>query len=73
MMNDKSLDIEMVERTLQPENQSFEPTSVETGSPVSEQTQPPKESIVKLLYYPYRIRKKIEIIHRLICISFIVI
>jgi hypothetical protein len=29
--------------------------------------------IVKLLYYPYRIRKKIEIIHRLICISFIMI
>ena len=23
------------------------------------------ESIVKLLYYPYRIRKKLEIIHRL--------
>ena len=29
--------------------------------------------IVKLLYYPYRIRKKLEIIHRLICISFIMI
>ena len=31
------------------------------------------ESIVKLLYYPYRIRKKLEIIHRLICIGFIMI
>ena len=30
-------------------------------------------SIVKLLYYPYRIRKKLEIIHRLICIGFIMI
>ena len=29
--------------------------------------------IVKLLYYPYRIRKKLEIIHRLSCISFIMI
>ena len=27
--------------------------------------------IVKLLYYPYRIRKKLEIIHRLSCIGFI--
>ena len=29
--------------------------------------------IVKLLYYPYRILKKFEITHRLICISFILI
>ena len=32
-----------------------------------------EEDIVKLLYYPYRIQKKLEIIHRLICIGFIMI
>ena len=31
------------------------------------------ETIVKLLYYSYRIRKKLEITHRLSCISFIMI
>lgn len=44
MMNDKLLEIEMVERTLQPENQSFEPTSIETVSPIAEQTPSPKEN-----------------------------
>ena len=32
-----------------------------------------EEDIVKILYYPYRIQKKLEIIHRLICIGFIMI
>ena len=32
-----------------------------------------EEDIVKLLYYPYSIQKKLEIIHRLICIGFIMI
>ena len=32
-----------------------------------------EKSIVKLLYYPYRIIKKILIIQRLICIGFIMI
>ena len=44
MMNEKSLEIETIERTLQPENQNFEPSSVEKVLPVSDQTQPPKES-----------------------------
>jgi len=44
MMNDKSLDIDMVERTIQPPNQSFEPTPTETAVPLSEQIEPPPES-----------------------------
>ena len=43
-MNDKSLDIDMVERTIQPPNQSFEPTPTETAVPLSEQIEPPPES-----------------------------
>ena len=31
------------------------------------------QNIVKLLYYSYRIRKKLEITHRLSCIGFIMI
>src|SRR5690606_10951542 len=45
MMNDKSLDIDMVERTIQPPNQSFEPiTPTETAVPLSGQSEPPPES-----------------------------
>lgn len=44
MMNDKSLNLEMVERTIQPPNQSFEPTPAETAVPLSEQIEPPPES-----------------------------
>ncbi|RDC52786.1 MFS transporter [Acinetobacter sp. RIT592] len=44
MMNDKSLNLEMVERTIQPKNQNFEPTPTETAVPLSEQIEPPPES-----------------------------
>ena len=44
MMNDKSLNLEMVERTIQPTNQNFEPTPTETAVPLSEQIEPPPES-----------------------------
>ena len=44
MMNDKSLNLEMVERTIQPTNQNFEPTPTETTVPLSEQIEPPPES-----------------------------
>lgn len=44
MMNDKSLNLEMVERTIQPPNQSFEPTPAESAVPLSEQIEPPPES-----------------------------
>ena len=44
MMNDKSLNLEMVERTIQPTDQNFEPIPTETAVPLSEQIEPPPES-----------------------------